>query len=51
MFFVDAPFGKYEEFLELSIKQFVIESSPISLDQIMCCVKNHKINAVSSKVS
>ena len=32
------PLEKYEDFLELSIKQFVIQSSPISLDQIMCDV-------------
>ena len=32
--------GKYEDFLELSIKQFIIQSSPISLGKIMCCVKN-----------
>ena len=31
--------GKYEDFHELSIKQFAIQSSPISLGQ-MCCVKN-----------
>ena len=29
---------KYEDFLELSFKQFVIQSSPISLSQIMCGV-------------
>ena len=30
--------GKYEDFLELSLKQFVIQSNPISLGQIMCGV-------------
>ena len=29
---------KYEDFPELSIKQFVIKSSPVSLGQIMCGV-------------
>ena len=29
---------KYEDFLELTVKQFVIQSSPISLGQIMCGV-------------
>ena len=29
---------KYEDFLELSVKQFVIQSNPISLGQIMCGV-------------
>ena len=28
----------YEDFPELSVKQFVIQSSPISLGQIMCGV-------------
>ena len=32
------PWEKYEDFLELSFKQFVIQSSPISLGQIMCGV-------------
>ena len=27
---------KYEDFLELSVKQFEIQSNPISLGQIMC---------------
>ena len=27
---------KYEDFLELSVQQFVIQSSQISLGQIMC---------------
>ena len=27
---------KYEDFLELSIKQFIIQSSPISVGQIIC---------------
>ena len=30
------PLEKYKEFLELSVKQSVIQSSPISLGQIMC---------------
>ena len=29
---------KYEDFLELSVKQFVIKSSAISLVQIVCGV-------------
>ena len=29
------PLEKYEDFLELSVKQFGIQSSPISLGQIM----------------
>ena len=32
------PIEKYEDFLELSVKQLVIQSSPISLGQIMCGV-------------
>ena len=28
----------YEDFLEFSVKQFVIQSNPISLVQIMCGV-------------
>ena len=32
------PLENYEDFLELSVKQFVIQSSPISLGQIMCGV-------------
>ena len=32
------PLETYEDFLELSVKQFVIQSSPISLGQIMCGV-------------
>ena len=34
--------GKYEEFLELSIKQFLIQSSPISLGQVICVVRKTK---------
>ena len=45
--FVAAPFGKYEHFLKLSIKQFVIQSSLISLAQITMYEKA-KINVVSS---
>ena len=30
--------GKYEDFIELSIKQFVIQLSPIYLGQIICVV-------------
>ena len=30
------PLEKYEDFLELYIKQFVIQSSAISVGQIMC---------------
>ena len=29
------PLEKYEDFLELSVKQFVMQSSPVSLGQIM----------------
>ena len=29
---------KYEDFLELSVQQFVIQSSQISLGQLMCSV-------------
>ena len=34
---------KHEDFLEISIKQFVIQSSPISLVHIMCglCKTKH----------
>ena len=32
------PLENYEDFLELSVKQFVIQSSPVSLGQIMCIV-------------
>ena len=46
------PFGNYEDFLELSIKQFVIQSSPISLGQvIMCCVKNQKSMLLVAKLA
>ena len=37
------PSEKYEDFLELSVKQFVIQPNPISLGQI-------NITTVSSKV-
>ena len=50
--FFDAPFGKYEDFLELSIKQFVIQSSPIYLGQIiMRCVKNQKLMLLVAKLA
>lgn len=42
---------KYEDFLELSVKQLLIKLSPIVLDQIMCGWKKIYINVVSSKVS
>ena len=29
------PLENYEDFLELSVKQFIIQSSPVSLGQIM----------------
>ena len=45
------PWEKYEDFLELSFKQFVIQSNPISLGQIMCGVWKPNITVVSSKVS
>ena len=45
------PLEKYEDFLELSFKQFVIQSNPISLGQIMCGVWKPNITVVSSKVS
>ena len=32
------PLEKYEDFLKLSIKQLVIQTSPISLGQTMCGV-------------
>ena len=32
------PLEKYENFLELSVQQFEIQSNPISLGQIMCGV-------------
>ena len=32
------PLEKYEDFLELSVKQFVIQLSPISLGYMMCGV-------------
>ena len=32
------PLKNYEKILELFVKQFVIQSSPISLGQIMCGV-------------
>ena len=37
------PLEKYEDVLELSVKQFVIQSSPISPGHIMCglCKTKH----------
>ena len=32
------PLEKYEDFLELSVKESVIQSSPISMRQMMCGV-------------
>ena len=32
----EMPLEKYEGFLELSVKQFIIQSNPISLGQITC---------------
>ena len=51
--FVAAPFGKYEDFLELSIKQYLIQSSPISnIGQIiMCCVKKQKLMLLVAKLA
>ena len=34
----EMPLQKYEDFLELSVKQLVIQPSPIFLGQIMCGV-------------
>ena len=45
------PLEKYEDFLELSVKQFVIQSNPISLGRIMCGVWKRNITVVGSKVS
>ena len=42
---------KYEDFPELSIEQFLIKSSPVSLGQIMRDVWKTKREFVSSKVS
>ena len=42
---------KYDEFLELSFKQFIIQSNPISLGQTMCGIWKPSITVVSSKVS
>ena len=44
------PLEKNEDFLELSVKQFLIQSSPISLGQIMCGVwKNQAIMLLVTK--
>ena len=32
------PLEEHENFLELSVKQFVIQANPFSLGQIMCGV-------------
>ena len=32
------PLEKYEDFLELSVKESVIQPSPISMGQMMCGV-------------
>ena len=47
------PLGKYEDFLELSINQFVILSSPISLGQIiyMCYVKIQTLMLLVAKLA
>ena len=37
------PLEKYEDFLELSVKQFVIQSNPTSLGQIMCSFWKNQI--------
>ena len=42
---------KYEDFIELSVKQFVIQSNPISLGQILCDVRKSNITVVSNKVN
>ena len=34
----EMPLEKYENFFELSVKQFGIQSSPIFLGQTMCSV-------------
>ena len=34
----EMPLEKYEDFLELYVKQLAIQSSPISLGQLMCGV-------------
>ena len=34
----EVPLQKYEDFVELSVKQFVTQSSLISLGQIICGV-------------
>ena len=46
----ETPLEKYKDFLELSVKQFVIQSNQISLGQIMCGVWKSNIIVVSSKV-
>ena len=45
------PLEKYEYLLELSIKQFVIQSSPISLSQIICGVKNLTLMLLVAKLA
>ena len=38
----ETPLENYEDFFELSVKQFVIQSSSISLGQVMCGVWKSK---------
>ena len=45
------PLENYEDFLELSVKQFAIQSILSSLGKIMCGVRKTNTNVVSSKVS
>ena len=46
------PLEKYEHFLELSVKQFVIQSSPSFLGQIMCGVsKNQTLMLLVAKLA
>ena len=45
------PLEKYEDFLEWSLKQFVVQLNSISLGQIMCGVWKPNITVVSSNVS
>ena len=47
----EMPLEKYEDFIELSVKQFVIQSNPISLGQILCGVRKSNITVVSNKVN
>ena len=47
----EMPLEKYEDFIELSVKQFVIQSNLISLGQILCGVRKSNITVVSNKVN